>query len=65
MVIDVWVKDKESGYVHKVGTDQHDSLRLLNGKVEYYNLQNGDGTSADGLGGYEFIKSPELDDFYE
>ena len=59
MLMNIWVRDKSSGYIHQVGTDVHDSLELMDGKVEYYNMQNGDGTPY----GYEFVEAPDLDDY--
>jgi hypothetical protein len=59
MLINIWVRDKSNGHIHQVGTDVHDSLELMDGKVEYYNMQNGDGTG----GGYEFVDAPDLDDY--
>ena len=59
MLMNIWVRDKESGVIHQVGTDVHDSLELLDGKVEYYNMQNGCGT----LDEYEFVEAPDLDDY--
>lgn len=37
-------------------------LRLLDGRVEYYNLQNGDGTLDGGDGGYEFVDLREREE---
>ena len=62
MLINIWVKDNMTGHVHQVGTDPHDSLDSLDGKVEYYNLQNGDGTPT----GYSFVPPPDgydMDDY--
>lgn len=59
MLMNIWVRDKSDGHIHQVGTDVHDSLELLDGKVEYYNMQNGDGTPY----GYEFVEAPDLDDY--
>ena len=59
MLMNIWVRDKSDGHIHQVGTDVHDSLGLMDGKVEYYNLQNGDGTPY----GYEFVEAPDLDDY--
>ena len=39
MLMNIWVRDNGTGHVHQVGTDPHDSLDSLYGKVEYYNLQ--------------------------
>lgn len=62
MLVNIWVKDNCTGFVHQVGTDPHDSLDSLDGKVEYYNLQNGDGTPT----GYSFVPPPDgydMDDY--
>lgn len=62
MLVNIWVKDNCTGNVHQVGTDPHDSLDSLDGKVEYYNLQNGDGTPT----GYSFVPPPDgydMDDY--
>ena len=48
----IYVKDKETGYIHIVGTDQHDRLYLDDdGNIQYMNLQNGGTTEGD----YEFV----------
>lgn len=50
----IFVRDKETGYIHIVGTDQHDRLYLdENGNIQYLNLQNG-GTT-EGNYDYEFV----------
>lgn len=50
----IFVRDKETGYIHIVGTDQHDRLYLDdNGNIQYLNLQNG-GTT-EGNYEYEFV----------
>ena len=59
MLINLWVRDKCSGNIHQVGTDVHDSIIFLDGKVCYYNLQNGCGT----LDEYEWAEAPDLDDY--
>ena len=44
---DLFIKDKYSGYVHRIGDDPHDSLYVDDkGSVHYYNLQNGDGCGS-------------------
>lgn len=43
---------KSSKPIHRVGRDYHDSLYINeNGLINYYNLQNGEGT----MGDYEFV----------
>lgn len=53
---DLYIKDNENnGQIHKIGTDRHDSLYVdETGKVQYTNLQNGDGSR---YGGYEFVRT--------
>ena len=56
----LWVKDKQGGRVHEVGTEQHDSLWVdSDGCVHYHNLQNGDGANGGGDGdGYDYVFMP-------
>jgi len=52
MVPIIRVRDKYSGKEHIVGFDKHDSLiEGADGGLQYYNLQNGDGTPD----GYDFV----------
>lgn len=53
-LIDIYVRDKSTGEIHRVGDNRHDSLDVVNGKVLYYNLQNGCGTP---YLEYEFVNS--------
>ena len=60
MLMNIWVREKSSGNIHQLGTDQHDSLEVFDGKVEYVNIQCMQGT----LGGeYEFVEAPDIDDY--
>lgn len=44
---DIFVRDKYTGNIHKVGDDPHDSLYVDDeGTLHYSNLQNGDGCVA-------------------
>lgn len=58
---DLYVRDKRSGQIHRVGSDRHDSIWVSPyGVVHYQNLQNGDGCSGDGKNdndGYVFVPS--------
>lgn len=48
----IYVRDKDTGYIHIVGTDKHDRLYLDDsGNIQYLNLQNGGSTEGD----YEFV----------
>ena len=63
---DIYVRDKWSGGIHRVGDDQHDQLTIWNdGQLHYYNLQNGDGCSTGDTprdqSGYEFV--PNVDEY--
>lgn len=60
MLVNIWVKDNCTGYVHQVGTDPHDSLECWNGVVQYINLQCMEGTMG---GGYSFVEPPDIDDY--
>lgn len=64
MLINIWVKDKHSGKIHQVGTNVHDSLEVIDGKIVYYNLQNGDGSGYSDSG-YEIVAPPEPDDYVQ
>lgn len=63
---DIYVRDKWSGEIHRVGDDQHDQLTIWNdGHLHYYNLQNGEGCSTGDTprdqSGYEFV--PNVDEY--
>ena len=42
------VFDKDYKKMHIVGKDGHDSLTCWDGKIQYYNLQNGEGSGEHG-----------------
>lgn len=61
-LIDLYIRDKANGRIHRIGEDKHDGLWVdSNGTVHYQNLQNGDGCNAnsrkDPYAGYEFVPS--------
>lgn len=57
---DLWIRDKYSGKIHKIGTDPHDCLYVDdNGTVYYENLGNGDGCK-----GYKSVNRKTLADKY-
>lgn len=58
-MFNVYIKDRDTGHIHRLGEDRHDLLEVVNGTVQYYNLQNGGGTSPDGDGTYEFVSGNE------
>lgn len=43
MLTNLYVLDKFLSEIHRIGADTHDSLSIRDGKIFYYNLQNGDG----------------------
>lgn len=61
MLVSIWVKSTYSGKIHQVGTDKHDSLEYIEGKVEYVNLQSYTGTFD---GDYIFVEAPSDDNEY-
>ena len=73
MLTDIYVKDRISGLIHKVGSDKHDSMWIdENGTVHYFNLKSGDGCAGfesahNKDDGYEFVPSEdgELDSKYK
>ncbi len=62
MLMNIWVKRNDDGKIHQVGTDSHDSLEMINEKVEYVNLQTNEGTL---FGGYSFVEAPMSEDYVE
>ena len=62
-MIDIYVRDKQSGRMHRVGDDIHDMLTINDdGQLCYHNLQNGDGChTGDNICGYEFV--PNQDEY--
>lgn len=65
---DIYVQDKVTGEVHRVGDNQHDMLTVDDyGQLKYTNLQNGEGCSTDTPSnfawqdGYEFVPN---EDYY-
>lgn len=64
-LIDIYVRDKYSGVIHKVGDNCHDHLSINDmGQLCYYNLQNGDGCrTGDNKGGYEFVPNQDEDGY--
>ena len=59
---DLYIRDKDSGRIHRVGDECHDGLWVdTDGTVHYSNLQNGDGcadySQIDPNAGYEFMPS--------
>ena len=59
MLINLWVRDKTNGVVHQVGTDVHDSVEYLGGKVLYVNMQSCASTMDD----YEWVEPPDPDGY--
>lgn len=59
-MIDLWIRNKYSGTIHKIGDDPHDCLMVDDqGTVRYYNLQCGDGCK-----GYKSVNRETLADKY-
>ena len=60
MLMNLWVRSTDDGFIHQVGTDRHDSIELFDGKAEYVNIQSMTGTYG---GDYEFVEAPDVDDY--
>ena len=64
MVPLIKIKDKTNGSIRIVGTDGHDELSVdEDGQIQYYNLQNGEGTGRYGhysFASVEFVSVEEL-----
>ena len=59
-MIDLWIRNKYTGHVHRIGDDSHDCLMVDDeGTVHYHNLQCGDGCT-----GYKSINKETLADRY-
>lgn len=60
-LIDIYVRDKVTNEIRRVGDDQHDMLTITDAnELVYHNLQNGDGCrTGDDCGGYEFVPNED------
>lgn len=56
---DLYVLDKLTSEIHRIGSDTHDSLCVNGNQVCYYNLQNGDGGTVEDRSffGYVILRS--------
>ena len=69
MSVRIYIRERgEPGPVFEYGTNRHHSLKLQeDGSLQFYHLQNGDGTGEGG--GYEFCckdgSVPDLSDYHE
>ena len=55
MLTDLYVLDKRTGMIHRIGNDCHDSLTIMDGEVHYHNMQNGDGGTCSNVEGYGYV----------
>lgn len=60
MLANIWVRDNVTGHIHQVGTDPHDSLELIDGRIEYVNMQCLESTAGNL---YDFVEAPDLDGY--
>lgn len=59
-MIDLYIRDKYTGKIHKVGDNTHDCIIVdEEGTIHYYNLQNGDGCI-----GYKSVNRETLSEKY-
>lgn len=54
----LYVLDKQSGRIHRIGDDRHDSLTVMDGEIHYHNMQNGDGGTVIDREGYGYLILP-------
>lgn len=59
MLTDLYVIDLHERKVHRIGDEPHDSLYVWDGRLQYYNLQNGDGggVKKESGAGYVILES--------
>ena len=62
--IDLYIKDKATGEIRRIGDDVHDQMTIdENGELHYHNLQNGEGCRT-GTGfirsDYEFVPNTDM-----
>lgn len=60
--IDIYIRDKESNIVRRVGDNRHDMLTINeHGQLCYHNLQNGGGcrTGEEPQDWYEFVHNED------
>ncbi len=65
-LIDLYIKDRQTGDIHRIGDDRHDMIHIDKGQLHYRNLQNGDGcvlTDHGCVGGYEFVDNTDDEGF--
>ena len=60
-LIDIYVRDKTTDEIHRVGDNPHDMLTITDAnELSYQNLHNGDGCrTGDDCGGYEFVPNED------
>lgn len=61
----LYVYDKETKRIHRIGDDNHDALYVINGEIRYHNLQNGDGGGVKDKDGYSYVILESEDGFLE
>jgi hypothetical protein len=55
-MVKLFIRDKSTGKVREYGTNRHDSLIVdPDGRIKYFNLQNGCGTGYGEYSEYEFV----------
>lgn len=56
---DMYVIDKTTGRIHRIGDERHDGIWIEGNRIHYYNLQNGDGGTIEDIkvDGYCILRS--------
>lgn len=61
----LYVYDKETKRIHRIGDERHDALYVINGEIRYHNLQNGDGGGVKDEDGCGYVILESEDGFLE
>ena len=61
----LYVYDKETKRIHRIGDERHEALYVINGEIRYHNLQNGDGGGVKDEEGCGYVILESEDGFLE
>lgn len=60
----LWVYDKQTHTIHRIGDDIHDALSIVDGELHYHNMQNGDGGGFVDKEGYGYVIIKTKDGYF-
>lgn len=61
----LYVFDRETKRIHRIGDDPHDALYVRNGAIRYHNMKNGDGGGCENDHSYGYVILQSKDGFLE